>query len=181
MATATALPMYDDTTGIDPRALRNALGCFATGVTIVTARGEDGSPVGLTVNSFSSVSLEPPLVLWSLVQHSPSRPVFERASHFTVNVLTTGQRELSQRFASPRPDKFEGVRWWAGAGGAPVIEGCLAHFQCRHALRYDGGDHDIFLGRVEAFDTSPTGEPLVFVAGRYHEARPADGHSDDPA
>ncbi|MCS4502732.1 FMN reductase (NADH) NtaB [wastewater metagenome] len=174
MATATALPMHDDTT-IDPQALRNALGCFATGVTIVTTRGEDGSPVGLTVNSFSSVSLEPPLVLWSLVRRSPSRAAFERATHFTVNVLTTGQRDLSQRFATARPDKFEGVRWWAGAGGAPVIEGCLAHFQCRQALRYDGGDHDIFLGRVEDFDASPAGEPLVFVTGRYHQARPADG------
>ncbi|WP_440995815.1 flavin reductase family protein [Arhodomonas sp. SL1] len=171
-ALAMARDASDVDTPFDPRALRNALGGFATGVTVVTTRAPDGTPVGLTVNSFSSVSLEPPLILWSLMRDSPSRAAFLAASHFAVNVLAVEQEALCRRFATPRPDKFEGVQWWAGAGGAPVLAGCVARFQCRRSLRHDGGDHDILLGRVEAFDHDPMVEPLVFVAGDFRRTTP---------
>ncbi|HET7776727.1 MAG TPA: flavin reductase family protein, partial [Azospira sp.] len=110
----------------DCRAFRNALGGFATGVTVVTAMAADGSPVGLTISSFNSVSLEPPLVLWSLSANSPSLGVFETASHFTVNVLAADQDEISNRFASRLEDKFGGIAWQPGLGGAPVLGGLCA-------------------------------------------------------
>lgn len=174
MVTATATGNTPSPTreAIDPRALRNALGCYATGVAVVTALADGDTPVGLTVNSFTSVSLDPPLVLWSLSRRSPSRTAFEQASHFAVNVLTAEQQALSNRFATPRPDKFAGVEWQRGHGGAPLLADCLAWFQCRRHLCHDGGDHIILLGRVEAFDHEPERDPLVFLTGRYHQAQP---------
>src|SRR3954452_18139012 len=119
----------------DPRDFRNALGSFATGVTVITAAAADGKPVGLTCNSFASVSLNPPLVLWSLVIYSPNLTVFQDASHFTVNVLGAAQRALSTQFATSSADKFAGVDWTPGLGGAPILAGCVANFQCRAAGR----------------------------------------------
>jgi flavin reductase (DIM6/NTAB) family NADH-FMN oxidoreductase RutF len=155
----------------DQRDLRNALGTFATGVTIVTTCGPDGAPLGLTANSFSSVSLDPPLVLWSLSRYAPSLPAFQRATHFAVNVLGTEHRKLSNRFATGGHDKFAGVDYVAGASGVPLIAGAVAQFECRVADRYYGGDHEIFLGRVEryAYERKPT---LLYCHGAYHLAHP---------
>ncbi len=133
----------------DCRAFRNALGGFATGVTVVTAMAAEGTPVGLTVSSFNSVSLEPPLVLWSLSANSPSLGIFESASHFAVNVLAANQEEVSNRFASRLEDKFDGVSWQPGLGGAPVLAGTCASFECANVVRHAGGDHLIFIGQVE--------------------------------
>lgn len=155
-----------DPPDIDPRELRRALGCFATGVTLVTARRNDGTPVGLTVNSFSSVSLDPPLVLWSLSLYAPSLPAIQEATHFAVNVLAADQTDLSNRFAKPSDDKFAGVAITDGLAGLPLIDGAVAHFQCRNEFRYYGGDHVIFVGRVEAYSHNGRA-PLVFCQGRY--------------
>ena len=151
---------------IDPREFRNALGSFATGVTIVTTTTADGRNVGLTCNSFASVSLNPPLVLWSLVTHSVNLAAFQEASHFAVNVLGREQGELAMQFARSAEDKFVGVSWTPGLGGAPILAGCVAHFQCRAADRYYGGDHVIFLGAVEAFAHVPDA-PLLFSRGKF--------------
>lgn len=151
---------------IDARDFRTALGSFATGVTIITAKSTDGLLVGLTCNSFASVSLNPAMVLWSLGIHSPSMAVFQEASHFTVNVLGASQSALANQFARSGTEKFSGVAWHPGLGGAPVLEGCVAHFQCRNASRYYGGDHAIFLGAVEAYAHTHD-EPLLFVRGGF--------------
>lgn len=156
-------------TRLDPRDLRRALGQYATGVTVVTCRGRDGQKVGMTANSFTSVSLDPPLVLWCPGKQAPSLPDFKSASHFTVNVLATNQHHFSRQFATPTEDKFAGVPLLEGIGGAPVIEGTVASFQCRTVGQYDAGDHVILLGEVEQYD-APGGEPLVFHSGYYHVA-----------
>jgi flavin reductase (DIM6/NTAB) family NADH-FMN oxidoreductase RutF len=151
---------------IDPREFRNALGGFATGVTIVTTRTADGRNVGLTCNSFASVSLSPPLVLWSLVTHSSNLTAFQECSYFAVNVLGHQQGDLAMKFARSGDDKFAGVDWTLGLGDAPILAGCVAHFQCRSADRYYGGDHVIFLGAVEAFAHVPDA-PLLFSRGKF--------------
>ncbi len=156
----------------DPRDFRNALGSFATGVTIITAKGPDGRRVGLTCNSFASVSLNPPLVLWSLVVHSPSLTVFQEASHFAVNILGSDQADLAMKFARPADDKFAGVDWKAGRGEAPVLAGTVASFECRNSYRYYGGDHVIFLGEVEAYAYNRD-EPLLFSRGAFGSFHPA--------
>lgn len=150
-----------------PLELRAALGRFATGVTIVTCRGTRGDAVGLTCNSFNALSLDPPLVLWSLRRTSPSVKPFAAASHFAVNVLAEDQIELSRRFASAVPDKFgEGV-WHDGAGGAPLLVGAAAVFECERASHQVAGDHLLFIGRVLRLADAML-PPLVFHGGRYH-------------
>jgi flavin reductase (DIM6/NTAB) family NADH-FMN oxidoreductase RutF len=151
---------------IDPRDFRNALGSYATGVTIVTAMAADGKPYGLTCNSFASVSLNPPLVLWSLGLYSQAMPIFENTSHFAVNVLGVSQQALAAKFAKASADKFAGVSWTRGLGNAPLLADSVAYFQCRAANRYYGGDHVIFLGAVEAYAYNRQ-EPLLFVRGGY--------------
>ncbi|HYH19946.1 MAG TPA: flavin reductase family protein [Azospirillum sp.] len=148
----------------DPRDLRRALGTFATGVTVVTTVGEGGQPIGLTVNSFSSVSLEPPLVLWSLVLKSPQLEVFRAARHFAVNILSDAQEALCRQFAAPVPDRFAGVAWRPGVGGVPVIEGAVAQFECVTETSHPGGDHEIFIGRVARYRWSQRA-PLLFCNG----------------
>lgn len=150
----------------DPREFRAVLGTFTTGVTIITARGDDGAPVGVTANSFNSVSLDPPMVLWSLAKNSRSLAAFEQAGHFAVHILSAGQEALSNRFAKSGVDKFDGVDVAEGAGGAPLLPQCSARLQCRTSFRYEGGDHLIFVGEVVAFDRSAL-PPLVFQAGKY--------------
>lgn len=150
----------------DARDFRTALGCFGTGVTVITTVAPDGRRVGLTANSFSSVSLNPPLVLWSLVNHSPSMQAFQDASHFCINVLRQEQSDLALHFARPSEDKFAGINWQAGLGGAPKLDGVLAQFECRNAYRYYGGDHVIFLGAVEAYNHHQ-GAPLLFSRGAF--------------
>ncbi len=144
---------------------RQALGRFATGVTIVTAAGADGNRVGLTVNSFASVSLDPALILWSIERSSPSLEVFQSASHFCVNVLAAEQEDLCRRFSSPQADKFDGVPCVDGLGGSTKLRGSLACFECRNDRQIDGGDHVIVIGAVEAF-CERAGDPLVFFGGR---------------
>jgi 3-hydroxy-9,10-secoandrosta-1,3,5(10)-triene-9,17-dione monooxygenase reductase component len=145
---------------------REALGRFATGVTIVTTRDEAGNDVGLTANSFSSVSLDPPMVLWSLSRRSLSLPTFMQTSYFAVHVLASNQDELSNRFATRGADKFSGLKIARGHGDIPLLADCSARFQCRSAYKYEGGDHVIFVGEVLTFDHSDR-KPLVFHGGRY--------------
>lgn len=146
--------------------LRAALGRFATGVTIVGCRTADGSPIGLTANSFSALSLQPALVLWSLRSASPNLPAFMAASHFSVNVLAENQVELSRRFASPLPHKFAAGLWSAGLGGAPVLAGSVASFECAQVSAQPAGDHMLFIGQVlRVVETALA--PLVFQSGHY--------------
>jgi len=150
----------------DPRDFRNALGLFATGVTIVTTRTGAGDPIGLTANSFSSVSLAPPLVLWSLSLRSPNLPNFLQATHFAINVLARDQIALSQRFSKPIPNKFEGVACVYGLERLPLLEGAAAQFQCRTEARHYAGDHVIFIGQVLQYHHTER-EALGYFRGRY--------------
>jgi flavin reductase (DIM6/NTAB) family NADH-FMN oxidoreductase RutF len=162
----------------DPRELRRALGQFATGVTVVTTRGEDGRRIGVTANSFTALSLDPPLVLWCLDRTAPSLPAFQAASHFAINVLCAQQHYLSRQFSAPAEDKFAGVQCGEGPGGVPLVDGVLAHFVCRTVRQIEAGDHMIVIGEVERFE-SFDGEPLVFHSGAY---RVATRHPElDPA
>jgi flavin reductase (DIM6/NTAB) family NADH-FMN oxidoreductase RutF len=169
--------LASDHSAIDPRDFRNALGTYATGVTIITAAAADRKPYGITCNSFASVSLNPPLVLWSLVIYSSSLSVFQNASHFTVNVLGASQQALANRFAKSSDDKFAGVKWTPGLGNAPILADSVANFQCRAANRYYGGDHVIFLGAVEAYSYNRK-EPLLFARGDYGRFIATDGPAD---
>lgn len=156
------------TAGFDGRQLRHALGRFATGVAIVTARGIDQQWVGLTVNSFSSVSLEPPLVLWSLANKSLSLPHFKEASHFAVHVLSEDQIDLARRFASNVPQRFDGVPVVEGEGCVPLLQGCPVRFHCETASVMEAGDHHIFLGKVVGMEeSSEAGDSLLFYRGRF--------------
>lgn len=151
---------------------RAALGLFATGVTIVTARAADGALIGVTANSFNSVSLEPPLVLWSLGKRAGSLPVFAQGSHYAINILAADQRALAERFASKGVDKFEGVAFAEGAGGAPVLAGVAASFECFNRSQYDEGDHVIFVGQVEHCASNAGQSPLIFHGGRFFTELP---------
>jgi flavin reductase (DIM6/NTAB) family NADH-FMN oxidoreductase RutF len=154
------------------RDFRAALGMFATGVTIVTARDTQGAPVGLTANSFNSVSLSPPLVLWSLARNAGSMPAFERGSHYAINILAADQHLLAERFAGKAVDRFEGVVFREGAGGAPILDGSAAVFECFNRSRYEEGDHVIFVGEVERCHRRAGAQPLIFHGGRYFTELP---------
>jgi flavin reductase (DIM6/NTAB) family NADH-FMN oxidoreductase RutF len=147
------------------RELRDALGRFATGLTVVTTMTADG-PLGITANSFASVSLEPPLVLWSPARKSWRFPAFEAASHFAIHVLSAGQRGLAERFSRPGDLGFDGVDFTPGFGDAPLLAGCCARFECRHEAGYDGGDHLIVVGLVLRL-TQADLPPLLYHRGRY--------------
>jgi flavin reductase (DIM6/NTAB) family NADH-FMN oxidoreductase RutF len=153
----------------ESRRFRAALRRFATGVTIVTTRGAAGTPIGMTANSFNSVSLDPPLVLWSLNKTSRNRAVFEQAGHYAINVLCREQADLAARFAAPLADRFAGIPWREGRSGMPLFEGCLAWFECCDGFRYEGGDHVIFVGEVVHFDHCDDRVPLLFHGGAYGE------------
>lgn len=151
----------------DLRRFRAALGTFGTGVTVVTAQGPDGEPVGVTANSFSSVSLSPPLVLWSLSKGAWSLPAFTAASGWNVHVLSCDQEDLSARFARTGANKFSGLSYQSSAvNGAPLLHNCCARFQCRTRFVYEGGDHMILVGEVLEYDTG-SAHPLLFVTGQY--------------
>ncbi|WP_227815803.1 flavin reductase family protein [Nitrogeniibacter aestuarii] len=158
----------------DTRQFRNALGHFATGVTVVTTLDAERQPVGVTVNSFSSVSLEPPLILWSLAKKSFSRTAFETHPSFAVHVLAADQEDISNRFARAGEDKFAGVQTRDGLDDVPVLPGCAAVFECNTEFIHDGGDHIILVGRVQRFATSER-PPLLFYRGQY--AVPEPEHS----
>lgn len=153
-------------TSFTERELRGALGRFATGITVITVRGEGDEPEGLTANSFTSLSLDPPLVLWCLAKRSASLAAFSECEYFTINVLAAHQKYLSQRFATSEKNKFDGIEWSEGLGGAPVLAECLVNFECRRHARHDGGDHMIFVGEVARL-RSAEGDPLLFNAGHY--------------
>ncbi len=151
---------------MDTRLLRNALGRFATGVTIITCRDAAGGYVGLTANSFNSLSLTPPLVLWSLRDVSPSMAAFMAAPGFAVNVLAEAQVDLSRRFASHEDDRFAEGLWALGEHGSPVLAGCAAVLECRTVQHQAAGDHRLFIGEVLACSESAV-PPLLFQAGHY--------------
>ncbi|MDR5814396.1 MULTISPECIES: flavin reductase family protein [unclassified Caballeronia] len=161
----------------DPSAFRTALGQFATGVTVITTLTPSGQPIGITASSFNSVSLDPPLVLWSLATRSASMAVFRSNSHYVVNVLAASQLDLCRRFATVKGDRFAGVSHAAGDSGMPVLDGAIAWFECHNRSRYDEGDHVIFVGEVERCGVREDGDPaapLVFQAGGFHTLGPLD-------
>jgi flavin reductase (DIM6/NTAB) family NADH-FMN oxidoreductase RutF len=155
----------------DTRQFRDALAQFATGVTIICARAGDGRYVGFTANSFNSVSLEPPLVLWSLAHRSASLRAFEQAERYSVNVLSAAQSDLARRFSRPHADRFEGVPIRLGWADAPLIEGCVAWFECRHFARQRAGDHMVFVGEVATCERAK-GRGLVFHHGHFSTTLP---------
>jgi flavin reductase (DIM6/NTAB) family NADH-FMN oxidoreductase RutF len=151
---------------------RAALAMFATGVTIVTARSAKGAPIGLTANSFNSVSIEPPLILWSLSRQAGSMAAFERGSHYAINILAADQHQLAVRFASKDVERFEGVSFRLGASGVPLLDGAAAVFECFNRSRYEEGDHVIFVGEVESCARRAGAHPLIFHGGRYFTELP---------
>jgi flavin reductase (DIM6/NTAB) family NADH-FMN oxidoreductase RutF len=153
----------------DSRTFRDALGRFATGVCIVTTCDANGRPYGVTVNSFSSVSLDPPLVLFSLDRVSTSFDQFMRGSHFAVNVLCRGQMDLSRTFAATLADKWNGVPFVTWETGAPILPGSLASLECDAVAKHDAGDHVILVGRVRRLHCAEEGEPLLYFRGRYRD------------
>ena len=153
---------------VDPRAFRDHLGCFPTGVTIITALGPRGQPLGVTANSFNSVSLDPPLVLFSLDRRAYSLWDFLSTGHFAVNVLAEDQHELSSRFARSMSDKFTGVAIETWDHDCPILAHCHANFECSIAYTYAGGDHVIFVGRVERMACDTSKRPLLYYRGAYH-------------
>ena len=153
--------------GSDQRTLRDALGSFATGVTVVTCVDEESNPLGLTVNSFTALSLDPPLLLVCLGKYTRCAPALARASHFAVNVLQTGQQPASIRFSTPEEDRFGATPWSTGETGAPLLMESLAVFECERDAVHDGGDHDILIGRVIRASFDANLDPLLFFRGRY--------------
>ena len=150
------------------RSFRSALGTFATGVTVITTITPTGEMIGNTASSFNSVSLDPPLVLWSLARNALSFDIYLNASYFAVNVLREGQDDLSARFSKSAGDKWYGIDYEFWDTGCPILPSALAIFECRSTFTYDGGDHAIFVGEVMKFDHDPKGKPLVFWRGGYH-------------
>jgi flavin reductase (DIM6/NTAB) family NADH-FMN oxidoreductase RutF len=154
-------------TGHDPRTLRDALGCFATGVTVVTCLTGNDTPAGLTVNSFTSVSLDPPLLLVCLAKVAASAAALTAASHFAVNVLQTGQQPASIRFATRDEDRFGTTPWACGEAGAPILKDSLGVFECRRHAVHDAGDHHILIGEVVKASFDASLDPLLYFRGRY--------------
>lgn len=158
------------------REMRNALGCFATGIAVVTACRSDGSKTGMTINSFTSVSLDPPLIAWCLSTNSSSIDVFRDSPCFAINVLSASQERISKRFAQSSMDKFKGVATFSGLGGAPLLEGCCAWFECQTEQQYSVGDHVMMIGRVERFDYRKV-EPLIYHGGLYRSLNETEATS----
>ncbi len=151
---------------------RASLAMFATGVTIVTARTASGELIGLTANSFNSVSLQPPLVLWSLSQAASSMAAFSAGSHYAINILAADQKELAERFASKRADRWDGVAFEGGVAGAPLLTGAAASFECFNRSRYEEGDHVIFVGEVERCSHRLGAAPLLYHGGQFYTEHP---------
>jgi flavin reductase (DIM6/NTAB) family NADH-FMN oxidoreductase RutF len=151
---------------------RASLAMFATGVTIVTARTPEGALIGLTANSFNSLSLDPPLVLWSLARAAGSMPALSAGTHYAINVLAADQKALAERFASRRDDRWAGVAYTDGAGGAPLILGAAASFECFNRSRHEEGDHVIFVGEVERCSHQAGAAPLLFHGGKFYTEHP---------
>ncbi|MBF0393288.1 MAG: flavin reductase family protein [Alphaproteobacteria bacterium] len=152
---------------VDSRTFRKALGCFPTGVAVVTTLDSQGKPVGVTISSFTSVSLEPPLVLFCLANTSGNLADFKASGHFAVNVLREDQRELSMRFAGRGADKWAEVPRTTWETGSPIIGQCLANLDCRVVAVHEGGDHLIFVGEVDRLEYGTAGQPLIYFRGDY--------------
>ncbi|MDB5619123.1 flavin reductase family protein [Tardiphaga sp.] len=165
---------------LDPRAFRQALGQFATGVAVITAEGPDGSAIGLTMSSFNSVSVDPPLVLFSIDRKAFSLKAMTEAKGYAVNILGRDQEQLSNKFARALGDKWTAVEHTLGHMAAPLIAGALAHFECTPYAHYDGGDHVIFVGRVVRFSTYPVNEPLIFFRGAYRSLQSTERSPEWP-
>ncbi len=163
---------------VSERAFRDVMGRFATGVSVITTVGQDGTPVGMTVSSLSSVSLDPPLLLWSLRLSAPSLPTFRQAGKFAVNILPSDQEHLCRQFAQPAADKFRGVAYSRDDDGLPLLDGAVAQIVCSTWRRYPGGDHEIFLGRVRAVRAWDH-DPLVYYRGRLSGLRSSADADDD--
>nr|WP_067298853.1 flavin reductase family protein [Marinobacterium profundum] len=169
LKTPAAVALADETPAVpilDSRELRNTLGLFATGVTVVTAQGKDGKPIGITANSFSSLSLDPPLILWSLALKSPNLDAFGQGRPFVVNILDRQQDALAMKFARAADDKFASVSHGVSRAGVPLIDESLAQLECRVEFTRIAGDHLLIVGRVEAFNTRE-GDPLLFYRGAF--------------
>jgi flavin reductase (DIM6/NTAB) family NADH-FMN oxidoreductase RutF len=151
---------------------RTALGMFATGVTVVTARTADGSLVGLTASSFNSVSLAPPLVLWSLSQAASAMTTFSQGSHYAINILAADQKALAEQFAGPRDQRWAGVKFTLSPNGAPLLAGAAATFECFNRSRYEEGDHVIFVGEVERCTHQQEASPLLYHGGKFYTEHP---------
>ena len=164
-ANASRVPAFSD------RQFRDALAQFATGVAVICAPGTHGRFSGLTANSFNSVSLDPPLIVWSLNRSATSLAAFEKTEHYAINVLAHDQAGLARRFSRPHVDRFEGVEFRLGAAGAPLIAGCVAWFECRHHARHRAGDHMLFIGEVITCEWKK-GAGLVFHHGRFGSTHP---------
>lgn len=156
---------------INSREFRNAMGRFATGVCVITANPEGYEPFGMTVNSFASLSLDPPLLLWNLQNDSECFPAFEVADKFTVNVLADDQLDLSNQYARKGAHELDREHYRMGRNGTPVLRGALVSLECDLWRRYEGGDHLILVGLVKEMENRPTGSPLVFYGGGYRELR----------
>jgi 3-hydroxy-9,10-secoandrosta-1,3,5(10)-triene-9,17-dione monooxygenase reductase component len=173
----------DETGEFDPREFRGALGAFTTGVTVVTAAAPDGSRAGVTANSFNSVSLSPPMILWSLAKSSRSLAIFEKAAYWAVHILAADQDAVSNHFAKSGADKFAGLETETGVGGVPLLKHYATRLQCKTAFIYEGGDHVIFVGEVVRFDRRNVA-PLVFHGGKYalaaRKTEPAELSGNSP-
>lgn len=156
----------DSTQSVSEASFRQAMGCFTTGVTVVTTLDDQDEPIGLTVNSFNSVSMSPPMVLWSLAGESPNLRAFSEHRAFAVNILTIDQVDLCHRFASQTDDRFDSVTWTPGLHGVPVLANTAATFECLNAQQIKGGDHEIFLGEVIRVSSSQA-LPLLYSQGRF--------------
>jgi flavin reductase (DIM6/NTAB) family NADH-FMN oxidoreductase RutF len=169
---STARPPQAIPPNFSQSQFRQALGMFATGVTIVTAQSADGTFVGLTANSFNSVSLTPPLVLWSLSRSAASMAAFSTGSHYAINILSADQHDLAKQFAARDGNRFSGVSFSTGAGGAPLLQGAAATFECFNRSRYEEGDHVIFVGEVECCTHRAGASPLLFHGGKFYVEHP---------
>jgi flavin reductase (DIM6/NTAB) family NADH-FMN oxidoreductase RutF len=169
---ATLVPPAGALRQPDPALYRDVMGAFPTGVTVMTLAMPEGQRVGVTASSFNTVSLDPPLILWSLALKAPSLSAFRAVDHFAVNILADDQRDIALQFARPSEDKFAGIDTFTGTTGAPLIAGALAHVECRVFARHPGGDHEIMLGEVVSL-ARRDGKPLVFQRGGFHGLVPA--------
>ncbi|WP_041388150.1 flavin reductase family protein [Polaromonas sp. JS666] len=167
-----SIPRKASSPSFSQREFRASLAMFATGVTIVTARTPAGVLVGLTANSFNSVSLNPPLVLWSLAQAAGSMAALSAGSHYAINILAADQKALAERFASRREDRWADVLFTEGASGSPLLSGAAATFECFNRSRYEEGDHVIFVGEVERCSHRAGAAPLLFHGGRFYTEHP---------
>lgn len=156
----------------DAKNFRRALGQFPTGVTVVTTLDKDGNPIGVTASSFNSVSMDPPLVLWSVAKNAYSAKIFETTEHFVINVLAESQTAISNACARQGEDKFANLQYKEGVGGCPILADTSAFFECKTWQLYDGGDHIIVVGEVMNYESNQELKPLVFACGSYAVTAP---------